>query len=121
MTSNNNNNNNNGGEKYNPFRDNIEDSPWHEETPLNTNNTGHSPFNPFTQPIDTTINHYSPSDVQTNDLIDLQPGIPQSPAQVASSSSTRQQHHEHIQPNLNNMTSGVSSAHFNNERRGKNK
>ncbi|KAG2230430.1 hypothetical protein INT48_009176 [Thamnidium elegans] len=84
-----------------------EDSPWHEETPLNTHNTGHSPYNPFTQP---DTNHYSPSDLPTNDLIDLQQGTPQSPAQVASSSS---RHHD--QPNFN-MTS-VSSAHFSNDRR----
>lgn len=113
MTSNNNNNNN--GEKYNPFRDNTgDDSPWHEETPLNAHNTGHSPYNPFTQPTtsDTTTNHYSPSDLSTNDLIDLQQGAPQSPEQAASSSS---RHHD--QPNFN-MTS-VSSAHFSNDRRGK--
>lgn len=101
-------NNNNNGEKYNPFRDITPE--WTEESPLN--DVVHSPFNPFISQegnsFDTTTQHYSPSDLPTSGLIDLQQGPPQSPAQAASSSH---QQPDHFQPNYN--------THLNNERRGK--
>ena len=88
----------------NPFADNGEDSPWNDSV----NDTPRSPYNPFTS---TQPAPFSPSDLSSNDLIDLQQGNnpPQSPAQVAASSSRRQK------PRLNSITadpSAVSSAHL---------
>lgn len=114
-----NNNNNN----KNPFGDlPQEESPWSDELVT----TGHSPFNPFTSPqegsafltsTDNNTGHYSPSDLSTNDLIDLQQGTsPQTPAQVASSSRRQK-------PQLNNMPTdpNVSTAHFTHEGNSKQK
>lgn len=103
----------------NPFGDlPTEESPWNDEIPT----TGRSPYNPFTSPEegnaflatnDTGVQHYSPSDLSTNDLIDLQQGAsPQSPAQVAASSSSRRQPPPHISNTMSNEPQAVSSAHF---------
>lgn len=116
MASHNNNNN------KNPFGDlPTEESPWSDEVTTSPHTT-RSPYNPFTSPEegnaflttnDTGVHHYSPSDLSTNDLIDLQQGAsPQSPAQAAASSSSRRQAPPHIGSTLSSDPTAVSSAHF---------
>lgn len=134
MASHNNNNSGGGGgggEKYNPFRNNLqeEESPWQNEL-----TTPHSPFNPFAnQPqqqqnligdMDTASiqQQYSPSSglISTNDLIDLQQansgGGPQSLAQAAGATSSLRQVHPatNFGAASSSEPSTISSAHFRN-------
>lgn len=92
-----NNNNSTTGRSYNPFADNIEQQDAIE--------VGHSPYNPFN-----ADHSYSPSNLNTNDLIDLQQG-PRSPEQAVPSCSSS------CQPNTD--LQDPSFAHFRTNRKSK--